>query len=116
MKIFVMIMEPDSEAGVSHLFASTDGHVDKDNAKVGLFIAAAMGTFALMAAVYCIYNKFYTKQQYVHTQLNNDPGMYVYYIFLFNCRITLFCVFAYEKTHVPTPIHWHHNREKKKIK
>ncbi|KAL3967549.1 prostaglandin F2 receptor negative regulator [Sarotherodon galilaeus] len=47
--------------------------VDKDNAKVGLFIAAAMGTFALMAAVYCIYNKFYTKQQYMHTQLNNDP-------------------------------------------
>lgn len=66
----------------SFVCASTDGHVDKDNAKVGLFIAAAMGTFALMAAVYCIYNKFYTKQQYVHTQLNNDPGMCVcVYIF-----------------------------------
>lgn len=48
--------------------------MDKDNAKVGLFIAAAMGTFTLMAAVYCIYNKFYTKQQYLHTQLNDDSG------------------------------------------
>lgn len=54
--------------------ASADAQLDKDNAKVGLFIAAAMGTFALMAAVYCIYNKFYTKQQYLHTQLNDDTG------------------------------------------
>lgn len=78
-----MSMEPDSHAaGVSHLFVSllsTDGRVDKDNAKVGLFIAAAMGTFALMAAVYCIYNKFYTKQQYLHTQLTSDPGMMIFF-------------------------------------
>ncbi|CAJ1080831.1 uncharacterized protein LOC123982832 [Xyrichtys novacula] len=53
----------------------TYAHVDKDNAKVGLFIAAAMGTFILMAAVYCIYNKFYTKQQYLHTQLNDDSDL-----------------------------------------
>ncbi|XP_071318929.1 uncharacterized protein [Trachinotus anak] len=60
----------------THLNAMrTYGHVDKDNAKVGLFIAAAMGTFTLMAAVYCIYNKFYTKQQYLHTQLNDDPDL-----------------------------------------
>lgn len=48
--------------------------LDKGNTKVGLFIAACAGTFALMAAVYCIYTKFYTKQQYLHTQLNNDSG------------------------------------------
>nr|CBN81274.1 Uncharacterized protein [Dicentrarchus labrax] len=60
----------------THLNAKrTYAHVDKDNAKVGLFIAAAMGTFALMAAVYCIYNKFYTKQQYLHTQLNDDSDL-----------------------------------------
>lgn len=52
----------------------TDALSDKDNDKVGLFIAASVGTFALMAAVYCIYNKFYTKQQYLHTQLNDDSG------------------------------------------
>ncbi|XP_013881829.1 uncharacterized protein LOC106530700 [Austrofundulus limnaeus] len=46
---------------------------DKDNAKIFLFIAASVGTFALMVAVYCIYNKFYTKQQYLHAQLNDDP-------------------------------------------
>lgn len=54
--------------------ASSDAPIDKDNAKVGLFIAASVGTFALMAAMYCIYNKFYTKQQYLHTQLNDDSG------------------------------------------
>ncbi|CAK6964123.1 uncharacterized protein LOC123982832 [Scomber scombrus] len=60
----------------THLNAKlTYAHVDKDNAKVGLFIAAAMGTFALMAAVYCIYNKFYTKHQYLHTQLHEDPDL-----------------------------------------
>ncbi|KAF3704558.1 hypothetical protein EXN66_Car020247 [Channa argus] len=60
----------------THLNAQrTYAYVDKDNAKVGLFIAAAMGTFALMAAVYCIYNKFYTKHQYLHTQLNDDPDL-----------------------------------------
>lgn len=51
-----------------------DALSDKDNAKVGLFIAASVGTFALMAAVYCIYNKFYTKQQYLHAQLHDDSG------------------------------------------
>lgn len=51
-----------------------DALSDKDNAKVGLFIAASVGTFALMAGVYCIYNKFYTKQQYLHTQLHDDSG------------------------------------------
>nr|XP_046233089.1 uncharacterized protein LOC124052645 [Scatophagus argus] len=57
----------------THLNAmQTYARLDKDNAKVGLFIAASIGTFVLMAAVYCIYNKFYTKQQYLHTQLNDD--------------------------------------------
>ncbi|KAM4715867.1 uncharacterized protein FYW61_018623 [Anableps anableps] len=51
----------------------TYAHVDKDNAKIFLFIAASGGTVALMAAVYCIYNSFYTKQQYLHTQLHDDP-------------------------------------------
>lgn len=64
--------------------ASTDAHLDKDNAKVGLFIAAAMGTFALMAAVYCIYNKFYTKQQYLHTQLNDDSGRLTFFLYIFS--------------------------------
>lgn len=27
-----------------------------------------------MAAVYCIYNQFYTKQQYLHAQLSDDTG------------------------------------------
>ncbi|XP_019938594.2 uncharacterized protein [Paralichthys olivaceus] len=53
----------------------TYAHGDKDNAKVGLFIAAALGTFTLMASVYCIYNKFYSKHQYLHTQLNDDPDL-----------------------------------------
>lgn len=58
-----------------HLTAiPTDALSDKDNDKVALFIAASIGTFALMAAVYCIYNKFYTKQQYLHTQLSDDSG------------------------------------------
>lgn len=57
----------------SHLNAKqTYAHVYKDNAKVCLFIAAAMGTVALMAAVYCIYNKFYTKHQYLHAQFHDD--------------------------------------------
>lgn len=56
------------------VWASSDASSDKGNAKVGVFIAASMGTFALMAAVYCIYTKFYTKQRYLHTQLNNDLG------------------------------------------
>lgn len=56
------------------VWASPDASLDKENTKVGLFIAASIGTFALMAAVYCIYTKFYTKQQYLHTQLNDDSG------------------------------------------
>lgn len=55
----------------------TDAHLNKDDDKVGLFIAASVGTFALMAAVYCIYNKFYTKQQYLHTQLSDDSGRWI---------------------------------------
>lgn len=62
---------------MSRVCASTDAQFEKDNAKVGLFIAASIGTFALMAAVYCIYNKFYTKQQYLHTQLNDDSGKWI---------------------------------------
>ncbi|KAM6897502.1 uncharacterized protein FYW49_018785 [Xenentodon cancila] len=50
----------------------TYAHVDKDNAKIALFIAASLGTVTLMAAVYCIYNKFYIKHQYLHAQLNED--------------------------------------------
>ncbi|KAF7653759.1 hypothetical protein LDENG_00078770 [Lucifuga dentata] len=53
----------------------TYAHVDKDDAKVIIFIAAAMGTIALMSAVYCIYNKFYTKQPYLHTQLDDDSDL-----------------------------------------
>lgn len=56
------------------VWASSDASLDKENAKVGLFIAASIGTFALMAGVYCIYTKFYTKQQYLHTQLSDDSG------------------------------------------
>ncbi|MED6290396.1 hypothetical protein CHARACLAT_012556 [Characodon lateralis] len=60
----------------AHLNAKrTYAHLDKDNAKIGLFIAASVGTVALMAAVYCIYNNFYTKHQYLHTQLNTDPDV-----------------------------------------
>ncbi|XP_077407116.1 uncharacterized protein LOC144038459 [Vanacampus margaritifer] len=51
----------------------THGHVDQDNAKVGIFMAAAVGTCTLMAVVYCIYNKFYSKQPYLHTQLQEEP-------------------------------------------
>lgn len=63
------------------LCASTDVQVEQDNAKVGLFVAAAVGTFALMAAVYCIYNKFYSKHQYLHTQLNNDSGRLIHFVY-----------------------------------
>lgn len=67
--------ETSDSDGLCHVFVpSTDTHLDKDSAKMGLFIAASIGTFALMAVVYCIYNKFYNKQQYLHTQLNDDSG------------------------------------------
>lgn len=62
------------------VWASSDDSLDKGNAKVGLFIAACVGTFALIAAVYCIYTKFYSKQQYLHTQLNNDSGKCVWFL------------------------------------
>lgn len=55
-------------------FPPTDFNGDKENGKIGLFIAASVGTFTLMIAVYCIYNRFYTKHQYLHTQLTDDPG------------------------------------------
>ncbi|KAF6734743.1 hypothetical protein FQA47_013433 [Oryzias melastigma] len=48
---------------------------DKEKGKIGLFIAASVGTFTLMIAVYCIYNRFYTKHQYLHTQLTDDPDI-----------------------------------------
>lgn len=47
-------------------------HVSKDNNKLGVFIAAAAGTLTLMAVVYCIYNQFYTKNIYAHTQLHES--------------------------------------------
>lgn len=56
-----------------HCFPS-DANVGHDNAKLGLFIAAALGIVALMGMVYCIYMQFYTKHQYLHTQLHEDSG------------------------------------------
>lgn len=50
----------------------TDVHLSKDNNKLGVFIAAAAGTLTLMAVIYCIYNKFYTKNIYAHTQLHES--------------------------------------------
>ncbi|KAK7919762.1 hypothetical protein WMY93_011046 [Mugilogobius chulae] len=70
---------PPSPAHLRNLFDHNQNpHVNTksnqaDNTKVGLFIAASIGIFALMMAVYCIYNRFYTKQQYEHTQLTDDP-------------------------------------------
>ncbi|KAJ3608450.1 hypothetical protein NHX12_025497 [Muraenolepis orangiensis] len=58
----------------------TYDHLNQNNNRVGLFVVAAAGTLILMAAVYCIYNKFYSKQQYLHTQLQdhseNPPMMF----------------------------------------
>ncbi|KAF5891429.1 sodium-dependent neutral amino acid transporter B(0)AT2-like, partial [Clarias magur] len=39
------------------------------NNRLGVFIAAAVGTMTLMGVIYCIYNQFYTKHPYTHTQL-----------------------------------------------
>ncbi|XP_021432389.1 uncharacterized protein LOC110499580 [Oncorhynchus mykiss] len=50
-------------------------NVGHDNAKLGLFIAAALGIVALMGMVYCIYMQFYTKHQYLHTQLHDDSEL-----------------------------------------
>ncbi|KAG5262411.1 hypothetical protein AALO_G00274870 [Alosa alosa] len=49
-----------------------DNHAGKDNDKLGVFIAAAVGTVALMGVVYCIYSQFYTKHPYLHTELQED--------------------------------------------
>ncbi|CAL8305100.1 unnamed protein product [Lota lota] len=59
-----------------HLTAETSyDYLDQSPNKVGVFVAAAAGTLALMAAVYCIYNKLYTKQQYQHTQLQDHSEL-----------------------------------------
>lgn len=73
----ISVWEPLTPALFVICLCLTDAQLNKDNDKVGLFIAASVGTFALMAAVYCIYNKFYTKQQYLHTQLNDDSGRWI---------------------------------------
>ncbi|XP_051738168.1 uncharacterized protein LOC127506069 [Ctenopharyngodon idella] len=44
----------------------------KNSNKLGVFIAAAAGTLTLMAVVYCIYNHFYSKNIYSHTQLHES--------------------------------------------
>ncbi len=53
-------------------FTLTDVHMMKNNNKLGVFIAAAVGTLTLMAVVYCIYNQFYTKNIYTHSQLHES--------------------------------------------
>ncbi|KAM8836981.1 uncharacterized protein AB9W97_002401 [Spinachia spinachia] len=64
------------EGETSHLNAKrTYPRVDKDTGRAGLFLAAAMGTIALMSVVYCIYDRFYTKPQYLHTQLTDDSDL-----------------------------------------
>ncbi|TRY93614.1 hypothetical protein DNTS_027243 [Danionella cerebrum] len=47
-------------------------HLMKSNSRVGVFIAAALGTLTLMAVVYCIYNQFYSKNIYSHAQLHDS--------------------------------------------
>ncbi|KAG1944504.1 hypothetical protein F2P79_014807 [Pimephales promelas] len=47
----------------------TYAHLTLNNNKLAVFIAAAVGTLALMAGVYCIYIQFYNKSIYSHTQL-----------------------------------------------
>lgn len=54
--------------------SSTDPPVDMDPTRLGLFVAAATGTLALMAAVYCVYNRFYTRRRYLHGRLSEEPG------------------------------------------
>ncbi|KAG7492108.1 hypothetical protein MATL_G00010790 [Megalops atlanticus] len=49
-------------------------HLGKDN-KLGIFIAAAVGTMTLMGVVYCIYSQFYSKKLYTHTQLEDDTEL-----------------------------------------
>ncbi|KAF3853433.1 hypothetical protein F7725_014121 [Dissostichus mawsoni] len=71
--VFPLSHSQSSQSSQSSLQSQQE--VDQDNAKVGLFVAAAVGTLALMAAVYCIYNKFYSKHQYLHTQLNDDSDV-----------------------------------------
>ncbi|KAJ8399908.1 hypothetical protein AAFF_G00406380 [Aldrovandia affinis] len=49
-------------------------HLGQDN-KLGIFIAAAVGTMTLMGVVYCIYSQFYSKKPYSHTQLDDDTEL-----------------------------------------
>ncbi|XP_048871600.1 uncharacterized protein LOC125743032 isoform X2 [Brienomyrus brachyistius] len=46
-----------------------------NDSKLGIFLAAALGTLTLMAMVYCIYSQFYNKNPYSHTQLQDDTEM-----------------------------------------
>uniref|UniRef100_A0AAV2LG25 Uncharacterized protein n=1 Tax=Knipowitschia caucasica TaxID=637954 RepID=A0AAV2LG25_KNICA len=64
---------------VSHNENPSEEQSNHDVTKVVVFIAASIGIFVLMVVVYCIYNQFYTKQQYQHTQLNDQDfpsGLY----------------------------------------
>ncbi|KAL6488168.1 hypothetical protein MHYP_G00019090 [Metynnis hypsauchen] len=49
----------------------TYAHINKDTNKLGVFIAASAGTMTLMGVIYCIYNQFYSKHPYAHTQLHD---------------------------------------------
>ncbi|XP_058248227.1 uncharacterized protein LOC131354507 [Hemibagrus wyckioides] len=44
------------------------------NNRLGVFIAAAVGTMTLMGVIYCIYNQFYTKHPYTHTELQETDS------------------------------------------
>ncbi|XP_077595875.1 uncharacterized protein LOC144212111 [Stigmatopora nigra] len=66
-----VVLQP-NQGTTNHLNAKPTPPVDQGSSKVGVFIAAAVGTCTLMAAVYCIYNKFYNKQPYLHTYLRED--------------------------------------------
>ncbi|KAL4617862.1 hypothetical protein GN956_G20468 [Arapaima gigas] len=45
------------------------------DSKLGIFIAASVGTLTLMGMVYCIYSQFYNKNPYAHTQLQDDTEL-----------------------------------------
>ncbi|KAI1896271.1 hypothetical protein AGOR_G00093080 [Albula goreensis] len=49
-------------------------HLEKGN-KLGIFIAASVGTMTLMGVVYCIYSQFYSKKLYSHTPLEDDTEL-----------------------------------------
>ncbi|XP_059893150.1 collagen alpha-1(XVII) chain-like [Gadus macrocephalus] len=57
-----------------HLTAETS-YLEQGSNRVGLFVVAAVGTMALMVAVFCIYNRFYSRQQYQHTQLQDHSEL-----------------------------------------